>query len=657
MARGMGGIDQQVTALADAYRNNPAALQKNYKVNQNLLDLLALQKLKTEAEAAKREIEMSQQPESQTVAQQRADEAVGRSKNEIIEQVGGIAQLQKGRQQQNLQRVAAGAPPANPQMAGIANQPAPNMVRMAKGGIVSFAEGSEEPIRAGAWEELFEEIGFEGGMDRFRALSPSHQNRIIADINSRRARRRPDFLDRGMAWAGDVISSPVRGAVDLIAPAMRHTGMLEGKALSEGDQWAFTYGVNRQAAENQPISMQNLIPPVADRQPPGMTPIDTRNIPRADPARPPAVDPAVDPLAELGPDQNIQDRSLPVPGMGAVDTAAVADFDPTLARIPDERSYELAQAQAKMRGGLPGLETRMKQDRTAAGTGARDEAAKFQDRTGVQAAYSDMYRAREELATRQAADRKANLWRTLGAGAGGTGGLANIARTATNQRAAEQLREQRDLGGLQDLQKGRLTADQVIAKESLAAGQKTEELTQRDIENATTNHRAVMADLEGSISKEADRGLKIDEANMNAEQFEAQIRFDKILAKLKSSTQVIVAEFTGNIRARGQDVQLRAIESDDRKTIMQGVAATDKMIVDIRAGIEAAVQDAIAAEILTPEYNEMDATEKANYKNQLRKDISEAFDAQILSQQAMRRRLMAKFAAVEGFSNREQTSQ
>ena len=161
-----------------------------------------------------------------------------------------------------------------------------------------------------------------------------------------------------------------------------------------------------------------------------------------------------------------------------------------------------------------------------------------------------------------------------------------------------------------------------------------------------------MADLEGSLSKEAQRGLDVDIANMGAEQFEAQIRFDKALAKLKSSTQVIVAEYNGKIRARGQDIQLRAIESDDRKTIMQGITATDKMIVDIRATIETAVQEAINAEAISADYVDMNATEKANHKNQIRRDITEAFEAQIISQQALRKRLRLKFeGAIEGMRN------
>ena len=657
MATGTGGIDQQVTALADAYRSNPAALQKNYKVNQNLLDLLALQKIKSEKDAAKREIEMSQQPESQTVAQQRADEAVGRSKNEIVEQVGGIAQLQKGRQQQNLQRMAAGAPSANQpaQMTGIANQPAPNMARMAEGGIVSFAGPKGSAVKSPTPEELLREAGYKGSMQDFYNLSIGERNRVLSTINDRRASRRPGAEAATGAYMLDVAASPGRFLGDVLSPIGRELGLLnpEEKGLWEGEHWGFTNELNKRAAspENQPVDMSKLMPLQGeDINTAGMV------LPPSHPAfglAPAPAAAAADPTDSTDPVANpIPDTSLPVPEIGAVDKTAVDNFVTPQSRIPNERNFELAQAQAKMRKGLSGLETRMGQDATAAGTGARDEAAKFQDRTGVQAAYGDMYRDRKVLADRQAADRKANLWRTLGAGAGGEGGLANIARTATNERAAEQLREQRDLGGLQDLQKGRLTADQAIAKESLAAGQKAEDLTQQDINNATTNHRAVMSDLEGSISKEADRGLKIDELNMNAEQWEAQIRFDTILAKLKDSTQRIVAEYNGKIRARGQDVQLRAIESDDRSTIIKGIEATDRMITDIRVSIEAAVQDAIEAKAIDSDYIAMDETEKANHKNQLRRDITEAFEAQIISQQALRERLRLKFeGAIEGMRN------
>ena len=123
-------IDQQIQEKVDAYRNNPEALQRNYQINQDLLDLLALQKIKSEKDAAARELQMSMEQNPQTIAAQRGEEAIGRTKDELVKQVGGVAGQLEQQKQRNLQRAAA----------GIASQPAPNM-RMAGGGIVSFAPG------------------------------------------------------------------------------------------------------------------------------------------------------------------------------------------------------------------------------------------------------------------------------------------------------------------------------------------------------------------------------------------------------------------------------------------------------------------------------------------------------------------------------------
>ena len=43
-------IDQAVQSRLDAYRGNPQALAQRYQMSQDLLDLLALQKLKSEKE-------------------------------------------------------------------------------------------------------------------------------------------------------------------------------------------------------------------------------------------------------------------------------------------------------------------------------------------------------------------------------------------------------------------------------------------------------------------------------------------------------------------------------------------------------------------------------------------------------------------------------
>jgi len=62
----------------------------------------------------------------------------------------------------------------------------------------------------------------------------------------------------------------------------------------------------------------------------------------------------------------------------------------------------------------------------------------------------------------------------------------------------------------------------------------------------------------------------------------------------------------------------------------------------------------------------MDATGQANRKNEIRRNITEAFNAQIIAQRALRKRLMAKLTTAldqlpddfgGGFSNPEQISQ
>ena len=47
-------IDQEIQRKVDAYRSNPQALQQRYAQNQQFIDLLALQKLKSEKDAAGR---------------------------------------------------------------------------------------------------------------------------------------------------------------------------------------------------------------------------------------------------------------------------------------------------------------------------------------------------------------------------------------------------------------------------------------------------------------------------------------------------------------------------------------------------------------------------------------------------------------------------
>jgi hypothetical protein len=141
------GVDAQVQNRVDAYRSNPQQLMQMYQQNQELVDLLALQKLKSEKESAAREMQMQMQQQPGTIAQQREQEVLQLTKNELAQQTQGVLQRKQQQQQTNLQRVAQGGLGALAQQ-GPAPAPAPQgqpqgqpMPRMAGGGIVSFQPG------------------------------------------------------------------------------------------------------------------------------------------------------------------------------------------------------------------------------------------------------------------------------------------------------------------------------------------------------------------------------------------------------------------------------------------------------------------------------------------------------------------------------------
>lgn len=213
-----GGLDQQVQQKVDAYRGNPQALMQRYQQNQQLLDLLALQKLKSEKEAAARQMQLQMQQTPQTVAQQREQEVLGLTKQELAQQTQGIMQQRQAQQQKNLQQVAQGGLGAlAPQRAPAPAPQGQPMPRMAGGGIVAFQQGGLSSM-GGLYGVTQEEIDAYRAARRgqgsraTRALSDEEIARRIAGIRegggtvpmtpgeARRAARtgvRPDISDIG----------------------------------------------------------------------------------------------------------------------------------------------------------------------------------------------------------------------------------------------------------------------------------------------------------------------------------------------------------------------------------------------------------------------------------------------------------------------------
>ena len=176
------GIDQQIESRKDAYRGNPQQLQKRYSQNKELVDLLALQQMKSDQEAVKRNQALSAEQNAGTVAEKLEAEVLNGYKQNLagkVKDTRGVLQTKQANQQKNMGRMAAAA--AQPKPTGLAGltgaagqaglggmrrppiqgtQGIPSQVptRMAAGGIVGYATGDlitltpEQKARA---EQLF----------------------------------------------------------------------------------------------------------------------------------------------------------------------------------------------------------------------------------------------------------------------------------------------------------------------------------------------------------------------------------------------------------------------------------------------------------------------------------------------------------------------
>ncbi len=144
-------IDREINARVDAYGKNPQALQKKYSMTKELVDLLALQKIKKSMDSARAAVEAQMQTNPATIKQQREQEIFGRTAQDVAQQVGGVLQTAKNRQQMAQRRPAPqGLGALMPQQGQRPQQPQTRM--MQAGGIVAFEGG-------GTVETLFGEQG------------------------------------------------------------------------------------------------------------------------------------------------------------------------------------------------------------------------------------------------------------------------------------------------------------------------------------------------------------------------------------------------------------------------------------------------------------------------------------------------------------------
>lgn len=98
------GIDANIDRTMDAFRGKEGQLNQRYNMSKNLIDLLALQKLKTEQDSKAREIQLSMEQSPETVKQQMEGEMLERSRQEVVKQTSGLLGQAQKQKQQNMQR-------------------------------------------------------------------------------------------------------------------------------------------------------------------------------------------------------------------------------------------------------------------------------------------------------------------------------------------------------------------------------------------------------------------------------------------------------------------------------------------------------------------------------------------------------------------------
>lgn len=218
----MGGIDSQVSQRMDQFRGNPQALAQQYQQNQQLIDLLALQKLKSEKEAAARDMAMKLQQNPQTIAQQREAEVGQLTQNEVMQRMQQAApSMQQNAQQDQARQMI---------QQGIGGLQTPNMAQgMARGGIVAFSGGggvdfdAPIPMSGKTRRQYLEEVLAAGGtiQDALQIMKLD-ASQLPAEYQPRERPQLPAEEESGSIFDG--ITGRAQGRADVVRDKVASMG-------------------------------------------------------------------------------------------------------------------------------------------------------------------------------------------------------------------------------------------------------------------------------------------------------------------------------------------------------------------------------------------------------------------------------------------------
>ena len=217
-----GGLGAQIDKIAGAYRGNPEALQKKTKLQPDLMDALALQKVMSEKAMAKQQLELSQQQDAGSVLEQMEQKLVGMNKEELTAQTAGIMGERNKKRQQQMSAAKPPQPqgqrPPMPQGApqGLPAAPRPPM-NMAQGGIIGYKKGKGVSAEEAEKKRILKLLGDKNvTSESWKAMSPEEQQRVAKVLN----------ISQDNTTIGRILASPLAAAEDLIRLPYRMAGNL-----------------------------------------------------------------------------------------------------------------------------------------------------------------------------------------------------------------------------------------------------------------------------------------------------------------------------------------------------------------------------------------------------------------------------------------------
>ena len=217
-----GGLGAQIDKIAGAYRGNPEALQKKTKLQPDLMDALALQKVMSEKAMAKQQLELSQQQDAGSVLEQMEQKLVGMNKEELTAQTAGIMGERNKKRQQQMSAAKPPQPqgqrPPMPQGApqGLPAAPRPPM-NMAQGGIIGYKKGEGVSAEEAEKKRILKLLGDKNvTSESWKAMSPEEQQRVAKVLN----------ISQDNTTIGRILASPLAAAEDLIRLPYRMAGNL-----------------------------------------------------------------------------------------------------------------------------------------------------------------------------------------------------------------------------------------------------------------------------------------------------------------------------------------------------------------------------------------------------------------------------------------------